>query len=855
MKNTTKYLLMLCTVLLASCNLFIDGDLERELMEYSGKGYDSITTIQTDEGTVQYQYKSTTMELNADNPLTRFILSVERIDSARAHIIYVDGATPLDLLPQEGQHIVSNNTEVFEYGLCALVALVKNEGSQYAIFCKDADIQDAFEYMSFHMSLPANDYLEEYDVYDEDGNFLFHVDNREENAREQTRGEEGDDYLNMNIPFAPVDISRTDEWKKKYHGDNFKIDITGGVKAKIYIDCDFDWDEGLNFSCRMKDGSFDIGLKLQAIVGMGDAKRAKLKGKYFGNDDLLKGRVKLTVGPVVVIPVFGFSVNYQVNGTLETEVSYHKPFDFTVGFKDGDFFSKDNNTKESKITAKFDAAAGFEFPVIKISVGFGLFTSDLSLRGEFYIRLQTKVTLATGIKEFGGDPDNPVHIDYNPKVNCDVTIGFAVSLVAKGMIISKVLAKIKEHVLNKAAKMKDAQAALEAMNKAWKAYEATGKISDWLAFKKGDLESIDPAILNEMRKLVPAGASDEERAGIIDWWLEKKTKEKAAIPTPPSDDDEGMAMRPLTDADNDKEFALRLGPVYLDKPKWTLLDSYLFPKMKEGSFKVGQKWTSVNDDIVFSGEWSVEDPGLITFVKTLYPCFTIMSGSDELFTLFPENEEDAKLTISTPANKKYKVEIPHLLAEYPYTCIPGYALVYDGRPVVQDKGLAFSTVTPTISIVKFVDIDQDCEPMNENVSMYTYYFDTYSNVKGSVNIKEWGIYDNSDINPFTARHKSKDAVLQSGNYVHHWSAKSLKAKIQVDLSPYIFGRDAANTITIANAKMFPAFKKKIKYKYNFADDSRRSTRGAQEAGDEDDGYSSDYTLTLDSVTYEGKRIL
>lgn len=37
MKNTVQYLMMLCTVVLTSCNLFIDEDLENQLIEYNGR--------------------------------------------------------------------------------------------------------------------------------------------------------------------------------------------------------------------------------------------------------------------------------------------------------------------------------------------------------------------------------------------------------------------------------------------------------------------------------------------------------------------------------------------------------------------------------------------------------------------------------------------------------------------------------------------------------------------------------------------------------------------------------------------------------------------------------------------------
>lgn len=837
MKNTLQYMLMLCTVLLTSCNLFIDEDLERELREYSGRGYDKVVSDSADNFKVDYQYKSTTLELNADNPLTQHIVRVETIDSAGAHTIYFDASTPENLLPQVGQHIVSNNLDVFPFGLCALVGIVEKSGGEWVVNCKNADVKDAFEYLDFHASIPVGDYFDEYDIYDEDGEFLAHIDNREENAAARTRSDDGEKFINVNIPFdLPLSSDRLTEWRKKFYNDHFKLTFTGGIKGKLYADCDFDWDEGLNIKFKFKDGSFEFGIKIETIGGMPDSK------KVFGNNDLLNGKVRLTVGPVVVVPVFGFSVNAQVYGSLTTEIKYKKPFDFEIGFADGDFYSKDNSGK-STLTTKFEAACNFDFPVVKISLGFGLFSSDLSIRAEVYAKLATKASVATGTSTFFDETDEPVHIDYNPKLTTDFQLGFAVALVAKGMIIKKVLKKIKEYV-------KDRSSGMKALSN----YMANGSYSDWIAFKQGKLGDIKPSVLEEMEKCL-GGTKDEARANLIDEWIRTKQKENQGLRDPSFADMTGHVVEP-GEGEDDKEFALRLGPFYPDKLKWPLVNRYMFPKMKEGSFKVGQKWTAADQDIIFSGEWAVEDPGFITYAKTLYPCFTIMSGSEELFTLFPENVEDAELNGSTPKNKKYTVEIPHLEAEYPYTCIPGYALSYEGRPVVQDKGLAFCTVTPTISIVKLVETDHSVDVIGEtSYAIHHFHFDTYSNVKGSVNIKEWGIYDNTDINPLTARHKSKSATLQSGNYVHHWSVTTTKTKIQIDLSPYIFGRDALNTINFDYAKKFPAFKKKLKYEFDFSDDSRRSSRVIKKAEGDVPDYERDYELKLDSVTYEGVRIM
>ena len=847
MKKTRQYLMVLCTVLLTSCNLFIDEDLENQLIEYSGRGYDEIVSDSTDNYSVTYQYKKTTMELNADNPLTQHIVRVETIDSAQCHYIHFDSATPKDMLPKVGQHIVSNNIDLFPLGLCALVGIVEKEGSEWVVTCKSTDVKDAFEYLKFHATMPAGDYFDEYDIYDEGGNFLAHIDNREKHAtaRANTRGEEGDDYLNLDVDIGIPDVQENelDEWKDKYFPENFSFSITGNIKGKLYADCDFDWDNGLNISFKLKEGAFTVKITLECSTGMSSMK------KLFGNDDLLNGKVRITVGPVVVVPVFGFSVHYQIYGSLKAEFTYTKPLDFEVGFTNGDFSAK-NNSGKSSTNLSFEAACNVDCPIVKLSLGFGLFSSDLSIRAEIYAKVATQVGVSMDFRNFGSEGGEPANSDFNPKFTMDFQLGIAVALVAKGMIISKVLNKIKKHVKERTSHVK-----------AVTNYFKNGSYADWVALKKG--EYVNPETLAEMEKIL-GNKTGQDREDLIDAWIKSKAKENSSIKDLSNDamDTEmnGHVIKP-GEAEDDKEFSLRLGPFYPDLLKWNITTKYMFPKMKEGSFKVGQKWTAPNEPIVFIAEWAVEDPGIICNFKTLYPCFTVLSGSDEIYRLFVEEEYNAELTGDTPKGRIYSVEIPELLADEVYTCIPGYANEFGGPPVVQDKGLSFATITPTISIVKLVETGQ--ELVEEKVGpvvvarTHRFHFDTYSNVAGTMNIQEWGILDNNDKSS-SKKHTSKNAKqLNSGNYIHHWTVGTLSniSKVTVKLSPYIFGRDATDLNDMSQAKVFPEFKKRLKWDYDFTDGSRGVTRTVEKVGDDVSEDELNYTLKLDSVTYNGVRIM
>ncbi len=829
-------------LLLTSCNLFIDDELENQLMEYDGKGYDEVVTDSTDSYRVSYQYKKTTMELNADNPLTQHIVRVESIDSAGFHTIYFDGSTPVEKLPRVGQHIVSNNLDLFPYGLCDLVGIVEHTGGQHVVICKTTDVKDAFEYLSFHATMPVGNYFDEYDVYDADGDFLAHIDNREENARARamTRSdEEGDDYIDVNVPVGlpPMEGAQLDIWKKKIGlPTNLQITANGKFTAKLYADCDFDWDKGLNCKFQLKEGCFTDTVHIVLTGGMSGPK------KILGNDDLLNGKVRFNIGPVVVVPVFGFSLNFQIYSSLDATFTYTKSFAGEVGFWDGDFHA-DSKFEPDKIGFKLEAAANADIAILKLSLGFGLFTSDLSLRAEIYAKLRLKAAVSMDIGKFIEDPGDPVNIDFNPKVNLDFNIGFALSLVAKGAIIGKVLNKIKSHV-------KERSSFMSAMEN----FASNGTYTEWVALKNG--EYVNPEVLAEMEKLL-GNKTGKDREDLIDSWIKAKGKELSGIKglsdKATNTELTGHVMEP-GEGDDDKDFELRLGPFYPNLLKWTIFERYIFPKMKEGSFKVGQKRTSAYDPILFTGEWTLQNPGLFTFIKNVYPCFTIKSGDDELFVLFPENEEDAKITGTTPSGKRYTVEIPSLLEDETYTCIPGYALSYGGRPVMWDKGLAFSTTTPTIAITKFAVTSKEIKKIKEVLKErdnYVFKFLTYTSVTGEANIKEWGILDEIDSNPATRMHPSNEAALRGGSYIHYWTVNSPWSTFNIELRPYIFGRDATDLQDLKQATLFKTYKKELNY-WDI-DESRQATPQSWPA-DNSFGLKQNYILTLDSVTYEGKRI-
>ena len=208
------------------------------------------------------------------------------------------------------------------------------------------------------------------------------------------------------------------------------------------MECDYDSDTG--FTCKLTTkGNFNIDFNFNVTFGMSEPK------KLFGNDDLLNGRVRLCVGPVVVVPVLGFSVNYQFYGGLNCHISYNKPFGTTYIF-DGSNFTTEDDSGEPQFEAGAEVAATLSFPIVKVSLGFGLYTSDLSIRLEAYFQIDTKLTGAEAASKTNGE----VNISLNPRLQSDFKIGFAIALVGKGVIVSTILEKLDKHLKERMAKYK-----------------------------------------------------------------------------------------------------------------------------------------------------------------------------------------------------------------------------------------------------------------------------------------------------------------------------------------------------------------------------------------------------------------
>lgn len=126
---------LLGSLLLAACTVF-DHDL-RDPSEVPG--FDEVVHVETDDYTLDYQYQPTT------RVFTDLDLSyVSYIDYAAAEL-YMNGATPSDVLPAVGQVLHHGVCDELPYGLCHRVTGISRKSDLYAIRLERAPLAEVFQ--------------------------------------------------------------------------------------------------------------------------------------------------------------------------------------------------------------------------------------------------------------------------------------------------------------------------------------------------------------------------------------------------------------------------------------------------------------------------------------------------------------------------------------------------------------------------------------------------------------------------------------------------------------------------------------------------------------------------------------
>lgn len=178
MKKILTWCQLLITVmLLASCNLFIDDDVVNEegfknVPEHTGEAYDAPVTTKQEGLDVTYQYKKDVRVLDKADA-DRYVTDVQ-YDAVGAFIeIHFRRDTPADVLPVNGEILMTTVSEHFKWGACHRIQYRVDEDGVYKYIGSFASIKEAFENLQIDGQLEfekEREYYVEPDVlpYDEE---------------------------------------------------------------------------------------------------------------------------------------------------------------------------------------------------------------------------------------------------------------------------------------------------------------------------------------------------------------------------------------------------------------------------------------------------------------------------------------------------------------------------------------------------------------------------------------------------------------------------------------------------------------------------------------------------------------
>ena len=154
MKKTLSYLLMLLGASLASCNLFIDEEVEdlsqgldlNKKTVYTGDGFSNPKTEVGDDYTITYQYYDNVKLLTDE--IQSYIVRWE-VDDLFGSIGYIDFRedTPEQFLPRIGEVVATGATEMMPDGFYAMVMAAGFDEGVYRIGTCAVDMNKVFKHL------------------------------------------------------------------------------------------------------------------------------------------------------------------------------------------------------------------------------------------------------------------------------------------------------------------------------------------------------------------------------------------------------------------------------------------------------------------------------------------------------------------------------------------------------------------------------------------------------------------------------------------------------------------------------------------------------------------------------------
>lgn len=842
----------LFTAVVASCTLFIDDDLVGlDLPKYHGNGYDEPVHEVGDWYDVTYQYQPATKVLTSEEQVKHIIYYTP--DSTKLiHALFYDIDTPEDELPKVGQPIISTNSEKFPEGLYDIVVSCRKMKNFYVVMSRHAQSREIFKTLELDAKIPIN--ITDYDYYDADS-VKHHIHLVENNASSSTAyidddgGNRRAKKVDIPAPFPGLFYLPFHWQSDKEEKKHVNISLDGSLMIGPTLNVHLSLSDGVDIAAAFVL-DFEIGTELKVY--------GKTKEKTIFSVEHAFGPV-----PGCIVPLFiklGAIGSIQFEGKAYASMNYKKNWKVQAKGGDGTDSSADGGPEhheEDKLNLEAGMEGSANLPKLTIIAGIGVGTPLTGTFVNISTSLVPSASLSVSYEKdnleeeeeplddyespvdvfLWGSGDKDVHIDINPVLKLSQATEWGLEIGIDGQAMQKLdekAAEVKESMDKVAETIERLNVRMDELDNLISEASEKAKGEECKAFWENAVDTYEN---------IEARTGEE---------IKNKTNELNAV----EEDYKNILNKKEEAKEEVKTYSLtkKYGPFRISSLCFDWLTKYIFPKINDKSFRVGRIWNSDQSGLIFKAEYMLDDPGLLSKWRNYYAGFLVKQG-DKTIMFYPcDNKKpiDEKTAVGTV----YSAVLTGLSENVGYTCIPCYVREGDTKPTIFNKGISFSTTTPSISILgleKNGATAKEKESANSSSSssasevVYTCHFNTYSHVVGSRNCSDWGIMDENDKNVATKYHNSKSAglvssgYLQSGQYVHNWTLKSSKPKVKVALTPYAVAKDQSKNDT-KNYKYFSTWEETLDFSNDITGLGANSYIG-------DFSDDSDYILELNSVEF------
>lgn len=374
--------LLLTVLLLASCNLFIDDDYVNEegfknVPVHEGNGYDAPVTVHQGNLEVTYQLKKDVRMLSKDD--AEHYVSEVKYDAIGAFIeIHFRRDTPQNLLPVDGEILMTTVSEHFKWGACHRIQYRVDEDGVYKYIGTFVPVKDAFDDLQIDGQLQFEErqefYVEPDEIDTDDEDEPLDAEARARRKLEQTILPHVKVVLDENgfgFEFAtPL------TFEANYHGLYYKIDFPVETNTyRIQNQLDFsawNFSEGeLKFNFRQ---TIDEYSQVKISGGYHLAKK-----KFFSVSPLA---TPIPIGPLVIVVFVDIDLSLTIDIDVTTTLSKHKKviYDYEVDVWALTIQKKINPVEDTGFQwTDFQGSCVFTLE-FAISVGIGIYGKVVSVR-------------------------------------------------------------------------------------------------------------------------------------------------------------------------------------------------------------------------------------------------------------------------------------------------------------------------------------------------------------------------------------------------------------------------------------------------------------------------------------------